>query len=131
MVRLTDRGEGRRLIDYQDALRSLALNDEQFIESVLAMDGGDFEFTGLDDRTRALVCLGGLLAVGGARSSYQSRVDEAFAAGASVDQIVGVLIALTPTIGVARVVATAPELAVAVGYDIDAALENLDPVAEH
>ena len=130
MVRPTDRGEGRRLIDYQDALRSLALNDEQFIESVLAMDGGDFEIPELDDRTRALVCLGGLLAVGGAHSSYQSRVDEAFAAGASVDQIVGVLIALTPTIGVPRVVATAPELAVAVGYDIDAALENLDPVAE-
>jgi 4-carboxymuconolactone decarboxylase len=122
----TDRGEGRRLIDYQDALRSLALNDEQFIESVLAMDADDLEIPGLDHRTRALVCLGGLLAVGGARSSYQSLVDEAFAAGASVDQIVGILIALTPTIGVARVVSTAPELAVAVGYDIDAALENLD-----
>jgi hypothetical protein len=37
--------------------------------------------------------------------------------------------ALAPIIGVARVVATAPEFALALGYDLDAALEawNGDP----
>ena len=90
------------------------------------MDRDDLEILGLDHKTRALVCLGGFLAVGGARSSYQCHVDAAFAAGASVDEIVGTLIAITPTIGVARVVSTATELAFAIGYDVDAALEALD-----
>jgi hypothetical protein len=42
---------------------------------------------------------------------------------------VGTLIAVAPITGVARVVAAAPEFALALGYDIDAALEawNGDP----
>ena len=90
------------------------------------MGRDDLEIPGLDHRTRALVCLGGFLAVGGARSSYQCHVDAAFAAGASVDEIVGILIAITPTIGVARAVSAATKLSLAVGYDIDDALEVLD-----
>ena len=38
-------------------------------------------------------------------------------------EIVGVLIAVAPTVGLARVVSAAPELALAIGYDVDAALE--------
>jgi 4-carboxymuconolactone decarboxylase len=48
----------------------------------------------------------------------------ALASGATVDEIVGVLIAVAPTVGLARVVSAAPEVAVAIGYDIDAALEE-------
>ena len=35
----------------------------------------------------------------------------------------GTLIAVAPTVGLARVVSAAPELALALGYDVDAALE--------
>ena len=48
----------------------------------------------------------------------------ALAAGASIDEIVGTLIAVAPTVGLARVVSAAPELALALGYDVDAALET-------
>jgi hypothetical protein len=48
----------------------------------------------------------------------------ALASGATVDEIVGVLIAVAPTVGLARVVSAAPEVAFAIGYDIDAALEE-------
>ena len=113
------------MVDYQDRLRSLALNDERLIGSVLA-GGDDVEISRLDRKTHALVRLGGLLALGAARSSYQCQVDAAFAAGASEEEIVGTLIAITPTVGVARAVSAAPELALAVGYDVDDALENLD-----
>ena len=113
------------MVDYQDRLRSLALNDERLIGSVLA-GGDDVEISRLDRKTHALVRLGGLLAIGAARSSYQCQVDAAFAAGASEEEIVGTLIAITPTVGVARAVSAAPELALAVGFDIDEALENLD-----
>ena len=63
------------------------------------------------------------LAIDAAPSSYQSVVETALAAGATVDEVVGTLIAVAPTIGLARVVSAAPELALALGYDVDAALE--------
>lgn len=51
-------------------------------------------------------------------------MDAARAAGATPPDIVGVLIAVGPTVGLARVVAATPELARSIGYDIDAAFEE-------
>ena len=82
------------------------------------------EVSGLDQRTHALVRLGAALAVDAAPSSYQSTIDMAFAAGASIDEIVGTLIAVAPTVGLARVVSAAPELALALGYDLETAFET-------
>jgi hypothetical protein len=44
--------------------------------------------------------------------------------GASEDVIAGVLLAIAPVAGLGRVVAAAPEVAIALGYDIEAALEE-------
>ncbi len=114
------------MADHEETLCRVALNDHGFIGSVLAMDGGDTGVCPLDQRTRALVRLGSLVAVGAAEATYQWCVDEAMAAGATVDDVVGTLFAVMPTVGLARVVAAAPKLGRAVGYDIDAALETLD-----
>jgi hypothetical protein len=54
---------------------------------------------------------------------YNAGVEDALATGASLDEIVGILIAVAPAIGLGRVVSAAPELALALGYDVDAALE--------
>ena len=108
---------------YQDTLRSLALNDEQFVESVLGMGHDTVDASCLDTKTHALIRLAASLAVDAAPSSYQSIVATAQAAGADADEIVGCLIAVAPTVGLARVVSAAPELALALGYDVDAALE--------
>ena len=78
----------------------------------------------LDKKTHALVRLGAAFAIDAAPSSYQSTIDLALAAGASVDEIVGTLIAVAPTVGLARVVSAAPELALALGYDLEAAFEE-------
>jgi len=40
--------------------------------------------------------------------------------------VVGVLVALLPSIGSDRVVSAAPKLGLALGYDVDEALEELD-----
>jgi hypothetical protein len=53
-------------------------------------------------------------------------VDRALAAGASVDDVIAMLKVVAPSVGLARVVAAAPALALALGYDIDSALETLD-----
>ena len=50
----------------------------------------------------------------------------ALAAGASEDEIAGVLLAIAPVAGLGRVVCAAPDVATALGYDIAAALEQPD-----
>jgi hypothetical protein len=55
-----------------------------------------------------------------------SAVQAGLDAGASYDEIVGTLIAVIPIVGVARVVSAAPNLALALGYDVAEALELVD-----
>ena len=101
-------------------LRLLALNDEDSVGMVLA--GGPDAVAGMVLRPKVdlLVRLGALLALGAATSSLRATVERAVEAGASEAEIVGVLVAVAPAVGLARVVSAAPRLAVAIGYDIDA-----------
>ena len=71
-------------------------------------------------KVELLVRLGALLALGAATSTLRSTVDRATEAGATEAEIVGVLVAVAPAVGLARVVSSAPRLAVAIGYDIEA-----------
>ncbi len=50
----------------------------------------------------------------------------ALAAGATEDEIADVLLAIAPVTGLGRVVGAAPDVAAALGYDVGAALEELD-----
>jgi alkylhydroperoxidase/carboxymuconolactone decarboxylase family protein YurZ len=81
------------------------------------------EISRLDPKTHALVKLAALFAVDAGQSSYNATVEVALAAGASLDEIVGILIAVAPAIGLGRVAGVAPELGLALGYDVEAALE--------
>ena len=103
----------------QDLLRRLALNDEATIESVLrtGVRAGDTSVVALDGKTHALVRLAGLIATEAAPASYAWAVSTAMSAGASEDEVVGVLVALAPIVGMARVNSAAPDLAVALGFD--------------
>jgi 4-carboxymuconolactone decarboxylase len=97
-------------------LRRLALNDERFLRSALADPGVS---TDLDAKTQALIRLGALLSVGAGTVSLRWTVEMAAAAGASDEEIVGVLLAIAPAVGHARVVGVAPQLGTALGYDFD------------
>jgi alkylhydroperoxidase/carboxymuconolactone decarboxylase family protein YurZ len=106
----------------EDLLRRLALNDEKAVRVVLQdapRTGAAPEGVALDFKTHALVRLGALLSVGAATDSCRLAVDVARAAGADDDEIVGALVAVGPAIGFARLVAVAPRLALAIGYDVD------------
>jgi hypothetical protein len=48
--------------------------------------------------------------------------------GATSDEIVGCLIAVLSVVGVARVVSAAPKVGLALGYDVESALELLGPL---
>ena len=71
--------------------------------------------------------LAAIVAVDAAPASFQHAVTLALAAGATREEIVATLEAVTPVTGAARVVSSAPKLALALGYDVEAALEQLDP----
>jgi alkylhydroperoxidase/carboxymuconolactone decarboxylase family protein YurZ len=79
----------------------------------------------LDARTRAMLDLAMLIAVDGPASAFETAASAAMAAGATKDELVEILIAAAPTVGTAHVVAAAPKLALAMGYDVDAALEGV------
>ena len=98
-------------------LRRLALSDERSLRSALADPGST---TGdLDVKTQSLIRLGALLSVGAATVSLRRTVEVAAAAGASDEEMVGVLLAVAPAVGHARVVGVAPHLALALGYDVN------------
>jgi 4-carboxymuconolactone decarboxylase len=110
---------------HEEQLRRLALHDERCIASMLAMDLGDGG-CGLDAKTGALVRLGALLALGAAPVSYHWSVGAALDAGATPEEILGGLIAVAPISGIARVVEATPDVALSMGYDLDAAFEELN-----
>jgi 4-carboxymuconolactone decarboxylase len=96
----------------------LAFNDEKALGMVLTRKGGDSQ-TSLNPKEELLVRLAAFLAVGAATPSLREAVDHASAAGATASEIVGVLVAVGPAIGLAGLVACAPRLALAIGYDLE------------
>ena len=81
------------------ALRRLSIRDDAFIRQVL---------------------------VSAEDVSSAEPLDDARAAGGTDAEVVGCLVGLMPIVGVARVVSAAPKLALALGYDVAAALEDSD-----
>jgi alkylhydroperoxidase/carboxymuconolactone decarboxylase family protein YurZ len=109
----------------EEELRRLAINDERQIAVVMARPGVPRGERGLEPRTEALARLAALIALDAAPVSLERAVSDAIAQGASSEDIVSLLEAIAPSVGYPRVVAAAPALAAALGYDIDRALETL------
>jgi len=104
-------------LDYTEMLRRLTINDERLAGD--RADGAELEVRHLDPKTLALVRVAALITIGGAVPSYGAQVDVAVGAGATAAEIVDVLLAVIPVAGFPRVVAAAPKLALALGYDVD------------
>ena len=109
-------------MDYTDRLRLLALNDARLAEDLIGPSGSDA--AELDPKTLALVRLAALVAAGGTLPSYGAHADAAVGAGASAAEIVAVLVGVVDIVGLPCVVAAAPSLAMALGFDTDEAFER-------
>ena len=107
----------------RDLLRRLAAHDEPSLQAVLAptpeFDPDSELARPLDRRTRVLVRLAALLAVGASTASLRWATELVSAAGLDEDAVVGVLAAAAGAVGSARVVASAPRLALALGFDVE------------
>ena len=107
----------------EEVLRRLTIADPSYLRA-LAPAELDGSLQRLDARSVALLELGGLITSGAAGPIWQQCVARARSVGLGLDEVVGSLLALAPTIGFGRVVAAAPHLARALGYDIDSALHG-------
>jgi 4-carboxymuconolactone decarboxylase len=113
-------------VRFQETLRKLAMIDEGFVEDEAGLGLGPASETALDPKIAALLQVGVPVALGSPAVCLEWSTARALAAGASEDEIADVLLAITPVTGLGRVVAAAPEVATALGYDIAAALEEPD-----
>ncbi len=109
--------------DYKQQLSRLTLHDDALLDEILVEDDS-FAKSVIDERTAALLRVAATVAVDAAPYSFQHAVAHALAAGATMDEIVACLEAVTPVTGAARVVQCAPKVALALGFDVEAALER-------
>ena len=106
---------------FQETLRRLAIFDEEFAEAGF---GPVLEPSALDAKTVALLRVAASVAIGSSAVCLEWSTARAMAAGASKDEIADVLLAIAPVAGLGRVVSAAPDVATALEYDIEAALEE-------
>jgi alkylhydroperoxidase/carboxymuconolactone decarboxylase family protein YurZ len=119
---MTGQADGTGLTQW---LANAAAGDSASLAPASGPEGENIEVSGLDARTHAMVCLAALIA-GGERGTYDQHVATALDHGVTPDEIAGVLVALLPTAGVARVTAAAPAIRAALerlAGDIPAGLE--------
>ena len=124
MVANGERSDVGQTVRFQETLRRLAMIDEDFVEHQARLGLDPVQASALDPKTAALLQVGASAAIGSPAVCLEWATGRALAAGASEDEIADVLLVIAPVAGLGRVVAAAPEVATALGYDIEAALEE-------
>ena len=104
--------------------RRMTIGDDAQMTSLFS--GAEHASGALGERTASLVRLAALIIAGADSPAYQQEVRNAINAGASPEQITGVLLAIARVAGSTVVMSAAPKLALALGYDVDAGLEDAD-----
>jgi 4-carboxymuconolactone decarboxylase len=102
----------------RDMLGALALGDPDLVAAGMEMRTELRVKSGLDERSYALVKLAAIMALDAPPTSYLWQVANALEAGATPEDLLGVLIAIAPQIGGPRLTAAAPELMVALGLSL-------------
>jgi 4-carboxymuconolactone decarboxylase len=103
-----------------DVLIGVAQHDASALDGLFQSLLDNLEASGLDPKTYAMVNIAALIAADAAPASYVFQVAFALEAGVSPEEILGLLVALNPTVGNVRIVSAAAELAFALGIDLEA-----------
>jgi len=111
---------------FRETLRKLAMIDEGFVTGQAGLGLDQARLPALDAKTAALLQVGASVAIGSPAVCLEWSAGRALAAGASEDEIADALLAIAPVAGLGRVVGAAPHVAIALGYDVEAALEEPD-----
>ncbi len=103
-----------------DVFLGVAQHDVNALEGLFQARLDNLEASGLDPKTYSLANIAALIAADAAPASYVFQVGFALDAGVTPEEILGLLVALNPTVGNVRIVAAAAEIAFALGIEIDA-----------
>ncbi len=109
-------------VGFQETLRRLAIIDERFVEERAGLGLGLPRSSQMDAKTKALVQMGAVVAIGSPGVCVEWTTTRALAAGATQEQITDVLLAVAPTVGLCRVIGAVADVASALGYDVESAL---------
>ena len=90
-----------------EILQSIIPGEAPLVESLVQMHLNTQEQSGLDDRTYLLVRIAALVAADASEASYRVNLTVADDVGITADDVRGVLIALGPVVGSARVLSGA------------------------
>jgi 4-carboxymuconolactone decarboxylase len=110
----------------REVLAGVALGDLDVLDEVLAIRETAQASSGLDARSFSLVKVAALIALDAPPASYLWQVASALDAGATPQDLLGVLRAVAPQVGGPRAMAAAPELMLALGL----ALPGDSPLGE-
>lgn len=113
------------MMSAEEGFRRLTVGDRVLLAEVADPDGHPGALR-LDERTDALIRVAVLVPIDAPQSSYQAAVEAAMRAGATLEDLLAALITVAGVVGAPRVVSAAPRIALAAGYDVDAALESVD-----
>jgi len=110
----------------RECLRKLATIHEGFIQDKARLGLDLARVSALDPKTAALIVVGAMVAIGASAACLRWSAARALAAGATQDDITDVLLAIAPVTGLGRIVFAAPDIAITLGYDVEAALFGTD-----
>jgi 4-carboxymuconolactone decarboxylase len=117
-------GRMSQTVRFQEILRKLAMIDEGFVEDQVGLGLGLAGTPALHPKIAALLQLGASVAIGAPAVCVAWSTGRALAAGATDEEIADALLVIAPVAGLGRVVCAAPDVAIALGYDIEAALDD-------
>ena len=104
--------------DTKEALAALAIGRGELLTQAEDLRGMLREGSGLDPRSFAMVKIAALVAMDAPPASYIWQVGEALDAGVTPRDIIGILAAIAPQVGIPRVLAAAPEIMVSLDLEL-------------
>jgi alkylhydroperoxidase/carboxymuconolactone decarboxylase family protein YurZ len=107
----------------EETFRRLTIGEPGLLAAIADPADPSGDLVRLDDRTEALLRIAALIALDAPPSSYRTAVDGALRAGTGLEDLLAVLLAVAGPVGSARIISAAPRIALAAGYDVEAALE--------
>ena len=111
------------MVTVEEAFRLLTIGERQSVAALTERARSSTPVAQVDARTDALLRIAALVALDAPSSSYRAPVAAALIAGATLDDLFAVLMSVSDEVGSARLVSAAPRIALAAGYDAEAALE--------
>jgi 4-carboxymuconolactone decarboxylase len=103
----------------EETLRGISAGEAPLLERLLSVQLDNLDASGLDPRSYAMVKIATLIAVDAPPASYVAQLAFAQEAGVTADDVIGVLVAAAPHVGIPKVVAAAPEIMLALELSLD------------